>query len=358
MGDCIDRIFPSFYIGSIQAVNRTVLDDHQITHVLSIMNGYQPKWPKMYKTMVIDVLDAPTVNLSQYFEKTFKFIEEGREEGAVLVHCFAGMSRSASICIAYMMKKLNISYEDAHGLLLERRPIIYPNSGFVYQLKKYEQELLEAKLKSEKKEKKQKDSIQSSPETVQTPPSSTTTTTTTEEIINTVVTEISKEITEISNSTTTTTTVEVDGNEGFRYSCRKCSKDLFIDLDILPHEQGDGQAAFKHHRRDKISKADEQVVCTSYFLMELDFFVNQTSGGVDGRLVCDNPKCGEKIGSWSWSGEQCSCGAWIAPSFQIPKTRVDEKKRLILKQTPDENEKAKLLVKQLLNNTEREEVQS
>ena len=39
------------------------------------------------------------------------FIENGLKQGNVLVHCAAGVSRSASAIIAYLMKYKKISFE-------------------------------------------------------------------------------------------------------------------------------------------------------------------------------------------------------------------------------------------------------
>lgn len=44
------------------------------------------------------------------------------------------------------------------------------------------------------------------------------------------------------------------------------------------------------------------------------------------QLLC--PKCTSKLGSFSWWGEQCSCGHWVTPAFQIHKSRVDEARTL------------------------------
>jgi hypothetical protein len=54
---------------------------------------------------------------------------------AVLIHCHQGVSRSATITIAYLMKRLSWNYEQAYAYVKERRPCIYPNKGFVKQLK-------------------------------------------------------------------------------------------------------------------------------------------------------------------------------------------------------------------------------
>ncbi|EFA76776.1 putative protein tyrosine phosphatase [Heterostelium album PN500] len=311
----INKIFPGFYIGSLAAVKRDILDEYQITHVLSIMNGYKAKWPKMYKCHVIDIFDMEGVDIKQYFDQTFEFIEEGRREGAVLVHCFAGMSRSASICIAYMMRKLNIDYSDAHGLLLDARRIIYPNRGFVKQLMEYEEELIERKKQAEKEAKRQaklelKQQQQLQQEAEQ------------------LVTETGEKLSQLQVESLVADEEEEEEEEDegeIKYCCRKCGKALFYPKDISKHDRGDGQNSFKWGRREKTMSGSEE--CTSYFLKENEWveWITTSPETYDGKIICDNPKCGEKLGSWSWSGAQCSCGSWISPSFQIPKSRVDEK---------------------------------
>lgn len=52
----------------------------------------------------------------------------------MLVHCAAGVSRSASFVIAYLMKKRDMLYPDALRYVKERRKVISPNSGFKKQL--------------------------------------------------------------------------------------------------------------------------------------------------------------------------------------------------------------------------------
>lgn len=60
-----------------------------------------------------------------------------RNHQPILVFCQAGISRSAMICLAYMMKYFNISYNTAYDLVIKKRNIINPNSAFRGVLKKY-----------------------------------------------------------------------------------------------------------------------------------------------------------------------------------------------------------------------------
>jgi protein-tyrosine phosphatase len=54
--------------------------------------------------------------------------------GRVFVHCFAGVSRSATIVIAYLMKEHGLSFNSAIKFVKSKRPQINPNDGFRKQL--------------------------------------------------------------------------------------------------------------------------------------------------------------------------------------------------------------------------------
>jgi protein-tyrosine phosphatase len=84
--------------------------------------------------------DLRTSDISRYFDKTYDFIENANTP--VLVHCYAGISRSATIVLAYLMRKNQWTLEQAFRYVRERRPIIYPNIGFLNALKMYEIEIM------------------------------------------------------------------------------------------------------------------------------------------------------------------------------------------------------------------------
>jgi tyrosine-protein phosphatase len=59
----------------------------------------------------------------------------------VLVHCKQGVSRSASLVIAYVMCKERLTFQQAYALVREKSPSITPNLMLVYQLLEYERAL-------------------------------------------------------------------------------------------------------------------------------------------------------------------------------------------------------------------------
>jgi len=79
------------------------------------------------------------IDVEEELEPCMKFIQEGMDKNTgTLVICTAGMSRSATVCIAYLMKYKKMEYRAAYALVKKARPYIIPNKGFREFLKKYE----------------------------------------------------------------------------------------------------------------------------------------------------------------------------------------------------------------------------
>ena len=75
--------------------------------------------------------DYEEEDISQHFEKAYEYIDENIQTTNVFVHCMAGISRSATIVISYLMKKFGWSVEKAVEYVKTRRSIICPNEGFI-----------------------------------------------------------------------------------------------------------------------------------------------------------------------------------------------------------------------------------
>jgi dual specificity phosphatase 12 len=75
------------------------------------------------------VEDHDQFNISSIFDTTFEFIERARKSTNILIHCYAGISRSATVLIAYLMRKLEIGVREAMDMVQRRRWQIYPNNG-------------------------------------------------------------------------------------------------------------------------------------------------------------------------------------------------------------------------------------
>ena len=81
-------------------------------------------------------------NLRQFFEEAFAFIDLARQnDSGVLIHCHAGVSRSPTIAVAYLMKRYPMAMAEAYKFVKTRRSIISPNLNFMGQLWEFEQGL-------------------------------------------------------------------------------------------------------------------------------------------------------------------------------------------------------------------------
>ena len=82
--------------------------------------------------------------IHKQFPTVIEFIDNAREENVnnkVFVHCQAGISRSATCVIAYLMTRENMTLKEAFLHTKECRNQIGPNLGFMEELMKYEKEL-------------------------------------------------------------------------------------------------------------------------------------------------------------------------------------------------------------------------
>ncbi|NXR21949.1 DUS12 phosphatase, partial [Cinclus mexicanus] len=124
------------------------------------------------------------------------------------------------------------------------------------------------------------------------------------------------------------TTICQNLNTEVLYRCRKCRRALFRSSSILSHMEGIGPTAFAHKRITDSARlsGNGQEKCTSYFIEPVQWMEPALLGVMEGQLLC--PKCMSKLGSFSWRGDQCSCGRWVTPAFQIHKSRVDEVRTL------------------------------
>ncbi|KAF0556690.1 dual specificity protein phosphatase 19 [Gigaspora margarita] len=139
------NILPRLFLGSlVAATDEDWLEEHKITHILTVANGILPSFPESFTYKVIPIRDHPSQNISTHFEEVFEFIQSvlDQEDSNILVHCHQGVSRSASVVIAYIMRSQQLSFEDAFKLVKGKRSAIRPNAGFLKQLKTFESTIL------------------------------------------------------------------------------------------------------------------------------------------------------------------------------------------------------------------------
>uniref|UniRef100_A0A1B6BWD5 Dual specificity protein phosphatase n=1 Tax=Clastoptera arizonana TaxID=38151 RepID=A0A1B6BWD5_9HEMI len=139
------EILPYLFLGNAaNSEDLESLSKHGIKYILNVT----PDLPNVFedcgsfKYMQIPIADHWSQNLASFFPQAIDFIEEARkQEKGVLVHCLAGVSRSVTITVAYLMARLSLSLNDAFNLVRSRKSNIAPNFHFMEQLHTFEREL-------------------------------------------------------------------------------------------------------------------------------------------------------------------------------------------------------------------------
>ncbi|XP_058702131.1 dual specificity protein phosphatase 22-A-like isoform X1 [Poecile atricapillus] len=124
-------------------------EDHEnllrkgVTHILSVHNHAKPVLEDM-TYLCISASDSSSQNLLQHFKECIQFIHECRlAGGGCLVHCLAGVSRSSTILVAYLMTVTELGWESCLAATKAVRSYVSPNPGFQQQLQEYERTLLQ-----------------------------------------------------------------------------------------------------------------------------------------------------------------------------------------------------------------------
>lgn len=142
----LHQIIPNLFLGSFKDAKRLdVLKSHGVTHIINISDfDSSDKAEAEFKILRIRIPDIETERINVHFETTYKFIEDAfNDNGVVFVHCTMGISRSVSIVVAYLMKKLGGDADKCLAIVKNTRRIACPNDAFMKQLRHFEATLSE-----------------------------------------------------------------------------------------------------------------------------------------------------------------------------------------------------------------------
>jgi protein-tyrosine phosphatase len=149
----MSKILDNLYLGNIEDINNIhFIKNNNIQLIINCAS--EVIVPSSYDDMNISI-----INLKLYddpMQKIYFNLSEGypslndisdkidyflKQKKGVLVNCYAGISRSSTFIIAYLMNKYNMNLDDAYSFVINKRLIIKPNSGFLKILKSYEEYL-------------------------------------------------------------------------------------------------------------------------------------------------------------------------------------------------------------------------
>ncbi|KAH7104072.1 protein-tyrosine phosphatase-like protein [Auriculariales sp. MPI-PUGE-AT-0066] len=374
--DNMNEIIPGLYLGALEAAYEVEdLRKAGVTHVLTAMTfgiiRLEPGRLKDFTTLQIEINDLATFNIARYLPESIEFIDGALSDGGkVLVHCFAGVSRSATVVAAYLMAKRDMSPKEALDYMRERRPVVGPNQGFLKQLDLFHQagcvyvedeypvgsrqnvinwissepatrirckrcrrmlatkDGLDEHHRSDGDEAATDASSQKEPETaaeavVELELAVGVAKAT--EALSELSTSDTSNSASLSNSSTTTA-----ANESRVVTSSAPSSESSPGPPPPPPPPPPAPRTVK-------SKLDQpqpptpmiQPRCSGYFLdpQQIPWLQAQAEaveGEVEGKVSCPNTECRAKIGNWSWVGVRCSCGGWVVPGFCLARAKVDQ----------------------------------
>lgn len=138
------EILPFLYLGSAyHASRKDMLDALGITALINVSANCPNHFEGHYQYKSIPVEDNHKADISSWFNEAIDFIDSIKNAGGrVFVHCQAGISRSATICLAYLMRTNRVKLDEAFEFVKQRRSIISPNFSFMGQLLQFESQVL------------------------------------------------------------------------------------------------------------------------------------------------------------------------------------------------------------------------
>jgi rhodanese-related sulfurtransferase len=138
------EILPGLFLGNAaHSEDLTKLQKYNIRYILNVStlpNVFQDTGKVEY--LQIPITDHWSQDLSIHFPSAIKFIEEAKAKNvSCLVHCLAGVSRSVTITLAYLMYAKDLGLNEAFTFVRARKPDISPNFHFMEQLYTFERQL-------------------------------------------------------------------------------------------------------------------------------------------------------------------------------------------------------------------------
>ena len=134
------QIINNLYLGSsFNAYDLELLKKNNIKVILNITheidNFYQSN--SMLSYYKFPIFDNNIDDINNILGATFRIINKHLNKNeSILVHCYMGASRSASVIIHYLMKKYNLPYVQVLNFVIDKRPIVNLSEKFNSNLRK------------------------------------------------------------------------------------------------------------------------------------------------------------------------------------------------------------------------------
>jgi protein-tyrosine phosphatase len=128
----------NIYLGSSHnAANKKLLNDKNIKYIINVTNEIDNYYPNDFTYVNYKLNDNNEEPIIQHLEDAYKKIKKFQKNnnGNILVHCFMGASRSATIVAYYLIRENNLQPMEAYLYLKEKRDLVNPTILFYKDLK-------------------------------------------------------------------------------------------------------------------------------------------------------------------------------------------------------------------------------
>ncbi|SCU88596.1 LAME_0E00474g1_1 [Lachancea meyersii CBS 8951] len=331
----LDRVLGNIYVGSVQPIidHVPLKADYNITHILSVMKfQVLPEYliRKSYTLKNIAINDDETTDILQYLDETNTFLDnclfpdeleydpkkvsfkKKPQKNGVYVHCHAGVSRSVTFIVAYLMYRYGLSLKSALYAVQRKHPGAQPNDNFMEQLQIYEamgscyvdsdfQGYKVWKLANSVKDDATKETILAQEDTFKHNDQKRLQEMTPEELAKV-----------------------------YAIRCKKCRQRLALSTSFIEHEPPSRESTEGHFIRRTaggrriVDIQQSQDMCSHYFVEPLNWMKDELQGKqeLEGKFSC--PNCSSKVGAYNWKGSRCSCGKWMVPAIYLQDAKVDK----------------------------------
>ena len=137
-----DQVNDYLFVGSLRTVqSEKVIRELDIRRIVTAGKGLEilDPLPEGVEQLALNVDDIPEQSMMPVFDEVIAFIDEAKAASQrIIVHCFAGLSRSVTFVCAYLMKRYNMTFKESITKVKQARPNSNPNDGFRKQLILYE----------------------------------------------------------------------------------------------------------------------------------------------------------------------------------------------------------------------------
>ncbi|VDD84888.1 unnamed protein product [Enterobius vermicularis] len=142
----VTEIVPGLFVCGVSALTLQCMEKLNITLIINATEEV-PNFASLgaIPRIKLWIEDTSQAYILPHFDNICDRIHaELTDNGKVLIHCVAGVSRSATLCLAYLTKYKCRSLREAYHLMASKRPMVRPVVGFWKQLISFEQEVKKA----------------------------------------------------------------------------------------------------------------------------------------------------------------------------------------------------------------------